>query len=86
MSPARPNQEPGLAQRSPDPLEGLTSSTYERGFRQAFAHAILEYCVLPAKQDVHKQGLVTGDSFCFCLADMAHLSTVWPLHLQFGSG
>jgi len=23
MSPARPNQEPGLAQRSPDPLEGL---------------------------------------------------------------
>jgi len=56
----------------------------QRGFRQISAHAILEYCMPPAKQDVHKQGLATGDSFCFCLADTAHLSTVWPLQLQFG--
>jgi len=51
------------------------NSTYERGFRQTFAHAILEYCVRPAKQDGHERRSITSEDFCFCLAGMAHLCT-----------
>ena len=38
-------------------------------------HTLLENCMPPAKEDSHKQRLVSGGSFCFCLAVMAHLCT-----------